>query len=51
MLSDYPPTDPVAWGAPAAKTNITRVAIKMIILIIVDALIDANTNLLESVFI
>jgi hypothetical protein len=43
--------DPVAWGAPAAKTNITSVAIKRINLIFEDTLLEAKYNLLESVFI
>jgi len=43
--------DPVAWGAPAAKTNITSVAMKRINLIFEEMVADAKNNLLEIVFI
>jgi len=50
MPGCYPPTEPVAWGAPAAKTNNTRVTMNNSNLICEATLVETKKNLLESVF-
>jgi hypothetical protein len=50
MPGYYPPTEPVAWGAPAAKTNNTRVTMNNTNLICEATLVETKKNLLESVF-
>jgi hypothetical protein len=51
ILPGYPPIDPVACGALAARTNITSVAMKSTNLTFLLILAETKYNLLERVFI